>query len=154
MNITFYKTNNDKRDVSKTLTNAYQMTGTMRDACSIINPTFTIESIPSITTYNYCYIPDFGRYYFIKEITCVSDVLYEIKLDIDVLMSYKTQIKSLTAVIERQEGKYNMYLADGEYKKFEYDTIGTFTFSGGDVAELTPQTVARPYILTVAGGYN
>lgn len=51
------------------------------------------------STYNYCYISEFGRYYFINNITSVRNGLWKIDCSVDVLMSYKTSILNLNVIV-------------------------------------------------------
>lgn len=51
------------------------------------------------TAYNYCYIPDFDRYYFISNITSVRTNLWRIDCSVDVLMSYQAEILNLDVIV-------------------------------------------------------
>lgn len=117
MTIKLYKNYSDKNVVDKTV---YQygadITGTLRDDCSIINPVIAIEGLADLTV-NYAYIPEFGRFYYINNIVCKRN-LYELQMHVDVLMTYRTGIRSNTAVISRQQNNYNLYLQDGVFKTY------------------------------------
>lgn len=68
--------------------------GTLKEDCSTLNPTVRIlrtvsDLVPD--TYNYAYIQAFGRYYFIVD--CIwSEPFWEIRMAVDVLASWKTEI--------------------------------------------------------------
>lgn len=117
MTIKLYKNYSDKNVVDK---NVYQygsdITGTLRDDCSIINPVIAIEGLDDLTV-NYAYIPEFGRFYYINNIVCKRN-LFELQMHVDVLMTYKSGIRSNTAVISRQQNNYNLYLQDGVFKTY------------------------------------
>ena len=68
---------------------------------------------------NYVYIPDFNRYYFINDITSVRQNLWRLSLHVDVLMSYKKEIKNTKAFISRNEFIYNDKLVD-DFRDYEY----------------------------------
>ena len=98
MNIILYQTFSERERINKTLSNELTLTGTLRGESSVINPTFMIEtSNPS--SYNYCYISEFGRYYFITNITSVRNGLWKINCSVDVLMSFKTDILNLNVIV-------------------------------------------------------
>lgn len=76
----------------------------LKQDTSIINPTFIIDSNNLNLNVNYCRCTDTGRYYFIRDIICRNDHIYELVCEIDVLASFKAQITAKTANI--------MYAAD------------------------------------------
>lgn len=61
---------------------------------------------------NYVYIPDFNRYYFINDITSVRQNLWRLTLHVDVLMSYKNEIKNTNAFVSRNQFKYDVMVKD------------------------------------------
>lgn len=98
MNIILYVNNSEKNKIGKTLTNDFSLSGTLRDATNIINPVILIE-ISEIGNYNYCYINNFNRYYFITDITVIRTGLFAISLMVDVLESFKSDIKNLSVIL-------------------------------------------------------
>ena len=98
MNIILYVNNSEKNKIGKTLTNDFSLSGTLRDATNIINPVILIE-ISEIGDYNYCYINNFNRYYFITDITVIRTGLFAISLMVDVLESFKSDIKNLSVIL-------------------------------------------------------
>lgn len=114
MNITLYKSSAEPNRLNKTafLTQVAAYTGAVaRQNLSLMNPVLVLEeSITNIKDANYCYISDFGRYYYIREKTCDANGLYTLILNVDVLMSFKTEILMQRGIVSKQEGIYNMYL--------------------------------------------
>lgn len=98
MNITLYINKSEKNKIGKNLSNDFSLSGALRDATNIINPVILIE-LNEIGNYNYCYIPDFNRYYFITDITVIRTGLFAISLMVDVLESFKTSIKNLSVIL-------------------------------------------------------
>ena len=98
MDITLYVNSSERQAINKVISSELALTGSLRGESSIINPSFLIEaSNPS--GYNYCYIPSFGRYYFITNITSVRTDIWRIDCSVDVLMSFKTQILNLDVIV-------------------------------------------------------
>lgn len=98
MNITLYINNSEKNKIGKNLTNDFSLSGTLRDTTNIINPVILIE-LNEIGNYNYCYIDEFNRYYFITDITVIRTGLFAISLMVDVLESFKSDIKNLSVIL-------------------------------------------------------
>ena len=110
--ISLFKTASENNRVVKTLTDEKQLSGELRNQTSVLNPSIRIESADNISTYNYAYISEFGRYYYITDITSVRTNCWIISLRCDVLMSYSDQIKAITGVVVRQESNPNKLLVD------------------------------------------
>ena len=82
---------------------------------SILRPVLLVSADGSVFSYNYMYIEEFGRYYFIDDIRSVNNNIWEISAHVDVLETYKEAILSNSAIIENTERKgANMYLYDPE----------------------------------------
>lgn len=132
MIIRLFQNNSDANVVQKSITLKAELTGTLRDDCSIIDPIVKIEGIaPSDLKYiNYAEIPDFGRYYYVKNII-LKGKLFECHMHIDVLNTYKDQIKPIPAIIARQQEVNNVMLTDGLIKTYADPNIEIRRASGG-----------------------
>ena len=97
MDIILYTTGSERERINKTLSEGYTLTGSLRGESSVINPSFLIEA-DNPSTYNYCYIDSFNRYYFITNITSVRTGIWRIDCAVDVLMSYATEILNLNVI--------------------------------------------------------
>ena len=143
MTINLYINKSEKERVSKTLSNEKTFTGTLREQTSIIDPVISIETAENISGYNYMYIPEFGRYYYIRGIDSVKNNLWKVSAHVDVLMSFKSQILQNSGVIERQENKWNLYLPDPDFQTSNKTQIQTKKFPKG--------FGNRSYILVISG---
>lgn len=116
MNITLYKTKSESNKINKTLTSSMSFTGTLKDECSVLNPTIFIES-DNLSDYNYLYIKEFNRYYFINDIKNIRNNIWSITGEVDVLYTYKDKILSLPLILEKSENDIhsNKMLNDGSY---------------------------------------
>lgn len=132
MNLVLYQNNSDKNVVTKSLIIKAEMQGTLRDACSIIDPVIAVEGIaPSDLKYiNYAYIEDFGRYYYINNIV-LKGKLFELHMHVDVLKTYDDKIRNKQGIISRQQNTYNTMLADGLIKTYANPNIQIKRFGGG-----------------------
>ena len=115
MNLTLYKNLSEKNKIGKVLHNELSLNGNLREESSIINPTILVEH-SNLSVYNYAYIPEFKRYYFVSEMSSVRNGLWRVSLSVDVLESYKTDILNLSCIVDKQQNQsYNNYIDDGSY---------------------------------------
>lgn len=64
--------------------------------------------------FNYCYIPDFGRYYFVRSWSWILG-RWECDLEIDVLATFKTQIGNTTTYVLRSASYCDPDIVDTKY---------------------------------------
>lgn len=129
MTIKLYSNTSDKIVVDKSITQVgADITGTLREDCSITDPVIKLETNPIGS--NYAYISEFGRYYYINNIVCTGK-LFELHMHVDVLMSYRGSIRTNSAVISRQEKNYNLYLQDGVFKTYSQPHYEIKQFGSG-----------------------
>lgn len=114
MDITLYQNISENNRVGKTLINAQTFTGDLRQSTSIINPVIMLNA-DNPTVYNYAYIPAFNRYYFINKIEAYRTGLFILTMSVDVLETYKTEIKGMLAIIDKNETVGNNYFNDGSF---------------------------------------
>ena len=115
MQIKFYKNSSEKNKIGKSLSSELTLNGNLRDECSITSPSILVEA-NSLVDYNYCYIPEFKRYYFISDITSVRNNLWRVSLKCDVLESFKKDILNLSCIVDKQQNQsYSNNIDDGSY---------------------------------------
>lgn len=133
MTIELYTNISDKVVVDKNITKiGSDVTGTLREDCSIVDPVIKFEGTvgTNLTSCNYAYIKEFGRYYYITNIVCTGK-LFECHMHVDVLKTYAAGIRSNSAVVSRQENAYNLYLQDGVFKTYSQPHIQVAQFPNG-----------------------
>lgn len=143
MQIKLYKNLSEVNTIGKTLTEESERTGTLKDGCSVLSPSVVLTG-ENLSGFNYAYIPQFSRYYFIKEITSVKSGLWELSMRVDVLESYKDTIKANTAILKRQEKIWDMYINDEKFKAESTNKTATIMFPQNHFNTVN-------FILTVAG---
>lgn len=105
------------------------VSGVLRESSSIINPDILFEgNIEAIANCNYMKIPTFGRSYFIDNIESVRNNLFRIKAHVDVLETYKDQIKNVRGVVGRNAEEYDKYLIDNKIASENKRDIKTTKF--------------------------
>ena len=146
MEIKLYKTSSPRKKLVKDLTDGITLTGTLRGQSSVMSPSLQIQDI-AVIGYNYCYIPDFGRYYYINGINALRSNLFELSLGIDVLMTYAESIRSNAAIVDKVQSfgtAYN-YINDGSFVNSNRMKQDIVNFPHGFNAN-------GEYILITAGG--
>lgn len=131
MRIVLYNNLSEKNKLNKTLQNAYELNGVLKEETSVLNPDVLIE-IENPTNFNYAHIPEFGRYYFIKGFTSVRNGLWRISLNVDVLYSFKDEILNLSGIVSNSEtnGADN-YLNGDVWKSKVKETTSIINFPSG-----------------------
>ena len=66
--INFYSYNGHPNTVNKQLGEFTAIEGDLRQTFDVLRPTVTLRKQPR-PTFNYCYIPDLGRYYFVERVS-------------------------------------------------------------------------------------
>ena len=132
MTIVLYQNTSEFNAVDKTLSELVTLSGTLREQSSIIDPVINISDIDNyIGSANYAYIPEFNRYYFITNIDSVRENLWRISFHVDVLYTYREQIRTNSAIIERNEREYDLKLNDGLFQTQQNPRIAQYPFPSG-----------------------
>ena len=116
MTLELMNTSSDKRYLSKSTSLIKKVTCKIKEGTSIINPTVIIKKLSDdhIRKCNYAHISEFGRYYFINDITEAPANQLEISMHVDVLKTYSSQIRGISTLILRQENVFSPYYEDKE----------------------------------------
>lgn len=112
MIVTLYSSNEEVKSFPKSLSNGVDLAGNLRDECDIINPVISIVGMKPNDTFNYCYIPEFSRYYFITDKKVITTSVVEISLHEDVLQTWSQYILQQEGVVLRNEFEYDSMLID------------------------------------------
>jgi hypothetical protein len=85
----------------------------LKESTDVLHPVFTFKN-DSVPKYNYCYIPDFNRYYYVEITNTFPKGMYTASCSVDVLNSYSNQILSAkTKTFITKSDAYNKYVDDG-----------------------------------------
>lgn len=116
INVTFYNFSK-RRNSTKRPSGGTTYACLLKDDTSTVRPSIAIKwdgTSGSPAQYNYCYIPDFGRYYWVDAweyterqwvASCVTDVL----------ATYKTEIGSSVKYVLRSASTFDKYAPDNKY---------------------------------------
>lgn len=96
MKIKLFNTISDTRKLEKTLTNEKEIQGVFKNAELEQTPRLYITGLDP-TIYNYVFIETLNKYYFIVQKEYINNNRFVLYLKIDLLMTYKEQIKLIKA---------------------------------------------------------
>ena len=136
MQVTFYKTNDNKNVINKVLTSPLTINLNIKED----NPDYApvLKMVTDVTGYNYCHIPFFNRFYFVDRVERKGQIIL-VGLSCDVLETYKDDILASNARFKRN-------LKNGDYMNFniENSSLKTVDKVNGTVTLPTE----KHYILT------
>lgn len=142
MNIKLYqfaKKSNSTLQPGETV-QSYDSECNLKDASSMQAPKITFQQgFTTAPSTNYCYIPDFHRYYFITDWT-YNPPVWEATLSEDVLATFKGEIMNDTEYVVRAQTAYNEFLEDDMFGATIQQNRTTHTISSpwlhGDKKEI------------------
>lgn len=107
--------NSDERFLTKNITWAHQnISCDVYDPTDRINPVILLDKDQvDLAGCNYMEIPEFGRKYFITNITSEAGNRTAIVGHVDVLSTYDAAIRNCECIAARSSSDYNFYLQDG-----------------------------------------
>lgn len=127
--VTFYTNSSDNNVLNKSISSTTSATVVFKENVDLIEPVLILQNNNYIQVSNYMEM--LGRYYYITSIECMPGNLLKVKARVDVLMSYRDQIKANNAIITRNANNINTYIPDSKMKITSYTTVNTIQASAG-----------------------
>lgn len=145
MKLYLYSVNDGDNVINKSLGNPIEINIMLKSDTDIINPVILLETVSGVDFlgFNYCYIPELERYYFISSIRNINNRLWQLSCECDVLMTYKQDIISSNARLWRS-------IKTGDYANIVVDTSVIKTVSKHE-SDVSIDESERTIILTVVG---
>ena len=103
--------------------------------------------VNKIYLFNYCYVEDFGRWYFIRNVTYELGT-WQFDLEIDVLATYKTAIGSSTQYVLRSASEFDGDIIDSAYPTKADLKVRTITAN----KTIFGTTIEPYFIVGIVGG--
>lgn len=152
MNLTLYSFTKRANSTKRPNGNAKGITGTLKQNTSMLAPIigFNFGTSDSPKNYNYAYIPDFGRFYFIDDWTWDTGLWYA-SMTVDPLATWRQEIAGSTEYILRAANAYDGNIIDMTYPTFAGSNIASF-----NIMNIFHENIASgTYIMSVqASGRN
>ena len=153
--VQFGLSTDDRRKLFKQVSFSVSADCYIKDNRSIVNPVFILDYNPAIISLNYAYVSEFGRYYFINNISVAPGGKMEVDCSVDVLQTYNNQIASLSVEVSRQEFLVEPYLPDSNFVcTNNYDVISLLPNSNYNDIYANQVGSNNCYIVGIAGGRN
>ena len=124
---------------------------------NVLTPVIEVHANAAGTSYNpmlwnYMYISEFGRYYYITACRPKIGSVFEIEGRVDVLTSFQSEILGLSALLLRSESNGADYTPDNQYPLYPYKDIGVVELDGGIFNINSATAASTNFVLNVAGG--
>lgn len=113
-----------------------QITCTLKDGCSVLNPVFLLHGY----NLSHNYVKWGSRYYYIDDIIIIGNELAEYHCSTDVLATFKTDIGNSSQYIARSAAASNGRVIDNYYPALAKNTHEA-------------QTITSPFVSNVSDGY-
>lgn len=104
MQLILYKTDSEDIRLNKTLNDETPLNGVLlekQDISSLAIRLTTDGNDLDMFGYNYAYIPEFKRFYFVRSIDVERNTLFIFHLNVDVLMSFKEDINAMLVLLDK-----------------------------------------------------
>ena len=115
------------------------VTVVLKEPSNLTTPVFELHDDVWNPEYNYIYVPRWNRYYFIHEAVIEPGLVWAVQCAVDVLASWKDEIRASTAYVRRSASNYSLFIPDPTWTHNTQPTItrqnitdlsGTFTGTG------------------------
>ena len=121
MQAKFYYLNKRKNSTKKPADNSELATYDikLKTDCSSLNPTIEVRLPAGSNPYgwNYAFLSDFAKYYFIRDYRWNTNGYWEIELKLDVLASHVVAIRASRYFIKFAETAYNKWIVDSRLQQ-------------------------------------
>lgn len=120
MRATLYKNHSDERYISKDLASIGTYNNLVfKDDEDLVTPTFKVTDSNFSEECNYIYVQELERYYYVRSRRFSRQCIF-LECQVDVLMSFASDIHDMTGIISRNERLYNLYLNDDKMEMLNY----------------------------------
>lgn len=127
------------------------ITAQIKDSCSVMSPRFILSaSVVDLVQYNYCYVADWGRYYYIENMVTMPGGRTEIICKEDVLTTNADAIKAMQISLARSQSNSNKKMLDSFRPSQVNRQCETIQFKDCHLGANMATDIV--YVLTVQGG--
>lgn len=149
LNLRLFNTDSPSNKINKSLTTKAVLSINLKNRPKDFN-NLDIDYTGSLALdFNYAKLDEYNLFFFAKMLPSNIGSNHNIlHLELDPLMTYKSQILGLNVITKRNTNNYNVYLNDENQKITEQTKQFYHTFRGGDISYFTPH---KSILLTLVG---
>jgi hypothetical protein len=151
LDVIFY-THNKRNNSLKLPTKGTTIPCILKDSTSITSPVLELKTVTR-PDYNYGYISDFGRYYYVTE-WIYDKGIWSCSLTVDVLTSWRSNILNTTAYVEYSSSSYSNNIIDPRMTSSEEKLYTHWEEPAESAVFNTNGCYILSIISTDANGYN
>lgn len=134
-NVVFYTFSKKLNSTARPSSGGTTYSCIIKEPSAILNPTIVINSsalLAAAPSYNYCYIAQFSRYYYVREASFINS-MWEFSLEVDALASWKSQIGNTDLYVLRASAEW-----DGTIHDTFYPVKSDYQFTASNAAGASP----------------
>lgn len=129
LQIRLCNTTSPQRKIYKELTEGITKNITFRDSEDVCNPVVLLTYSSGIDGYNYAFIENLNRYYWIQKIEELIGGICALTLKVDVLMTYKPAIMGASLMLKRKSKSGLSMIPDNQMPMMPMKTMRTVEFT-------------------------
>lgn len=145
MNVIFYNNTSNPHVMNKAIAQIGSFNCNVKEPNDVERPEIYLAHDDSIDHANYCYIADFGRYYYCKALPQLGQTM-RFSCESDPLMSFRSGILASPAVISRNPWHFDLYVPDPKLPIEARSAGAILKFNGSHFSGTN-----NSYILTTIG---
>lgn len=149
--VTFYTFSKKENSTAQPNSAGTEVNCVLKDGCSQLHPVIKLDlGLTSTPHYNYCYIPAFGRYYWLSgEGWMWEDRQWQGTFNVDPLASWKTNIGTTSCYVLRSSSDSNGEIIDTMYPATNF-TECIKTYEG--ISTLTNELASGSFVVGILSG--
>lgn len=148
--ITGKRKNSTYKPTAADMETGVQLNCKLKDFCSFLNPVLEIQTERQIADYNYFYIPEFDRYYWVDDVSWQRGFV-AVSGHVDPMASFSQTIKANSAYILRAAADFDGKIIDNYYP-VKAEPILTRSYIGEGFETYGYNPASGTYIVGVVGG--
>lgn len=134
LRVTLFSFSKLRNSTARPTTEGQAVHVTLKQDTSFLNPVLILQTKTNTTnptSWNYAYISEFKRYYYITDWIYINAV-WEANLMVDVLASWKEEIGDSTQYVSRCSNTYSVDVLDNVYPATAYQSVNRTEIPGFD----------------------
>lgn len=152
LSATFWTFSKRKNSTKRPATSGTVFNYCLKDVTSVLSPTLEIHDA-SVLVYNYCYLQQFGRYYWVGDKRSIAYNTYEVDLEVDVPGSWGADTYGQSVMAQMSASFYDDELDDERIQPTDIITPVVHASKTLDVFPATYQ-IEKMFSIVTGSGSN